>query len=134
MTAVATMARAKYRAEPTAMCTFESTPQRTVITAVSAHNARAPVPKPPSAWMTAALRVVWPVSNSSQRPLSSSPRSRRVLVSSPHTAPRSISVIEILNTVKPATVWRSGAGPNRALVALFEPYVAARASRWAWVL
>ena len=68
-----------------------------------------------------ALRVVWPASNSSQRPLSSSPRSKRVLVSSPQTAPRTIRVIEILNTVKPATVCRSGAGPNRALVALFEP-------------
>ncbi len=76
----------------------------------------------------------WPASSSSQRPLSSSPRSSLVLVSSPHTAPSSISVMEILKTVKPATVWSCGAGPNRALVAWFEPKAAASASRWAGVL
>ena len=29
--------------------------------------------------------------------------------------------MEILKTVNPATVWSCGAGPNRALVALFVP-------------
>ena len=57
----------------------------------------------------------------SHRPSSSSPRSNFVLRSSPQTAPRIMSVMEILKTVKPATVWSCGAGPNRALVALFEP-------------
>ena len=42
--------------------------------------------------------------------------------------------MEILKTVKPATVCSCGAGPNRALVALFDPYAAASASRAAWVL
>ncbi len=121
MTAVATMARAKYSAGPAAMFTFESSPVRTVMTAVSAHSARTPAPRPPSAWAAAPRRVVWPASRSSQRPLSSSPRSSLVLVSSPHTAPRTIRVIEILKTVKPATVWSLGAGPNRALVALLDP-------------
>ena len=49
-----------------------------------------------------------------------------MLVSSPHTAPRIISVMEILKTVNPATVWSCGAGPKSALVALFEPYAAAK--------
>jgi hypothetical protein len=116
------------------MPTFESRPTTTVITAASAQRAKTPAPKPLSAWTAASLRVVWPVSNSSHRPLSSSPRSRRVLVSRPQMAPRIMSVMEILNAVKPATVCRSGAGPNRALVALLEPKAAARASRCAWVL
>ena len=103
-------------------------------TAVIAHSTRTPVPNPQSAWPAAPRRVVRPESSSSHRPRSSSPRNRRVLVSNPQTAPRIIRVIEILNTVKPATVWRSGAGPNRALVALLAPYALARASRWAWVL
>jgi hypothetical protein len=134
MTAVATMDRAKNRATPAAMPTFESRPQTAVSTAVRAQSVTTPAPKPPSAWAVAPLRVVRPASNSSQRPLSSSPLTRRVLVSSPHTAPSTISVIDILNAVKPATVWRSGAGPNRAIAALFEPYAAASAFRWAWVL
>ena len=101
--------------------------------AVSAHSAHAPAPSPASAWAVARRRVVWPASSSSQRPSSSSPRSSRVEVSSPQTAPRSSSVIQILKAVKPATVCSCGAGPNRALVALFAPYAAASASRAAWV-
>ena len=57
-----------------------------------------------------------------------------MLVSSPQTAPRIISVMETLYTVKPVTVWSSGAGPNSAVVALFDPNAAARRSRCAWVL
>jgi len=37
--------------------------------------------------------------------------------------------MEILKTVKPATVWSCGAGPNKALVALSGPKAAASASR-----
>ncbi len=57
-----------------------------------------------------------------------------MLVRIPHTAPMMLSVMEILKTVKPATVWSCGAGPKSALVALFEPNAAANASRWATVL
>ena len=73
--------------------------------AVTTHRTAAPAPSPAIAFAVAPRRVVWPVSRRSQRPLSSSPRSSLVLVSSPHTAPRIMSVMEILKTVKPPTVW-----------------------------
>jgi hypothetical protein len=73
------------------------------------------------AWAPPRRRVVRPVRRRSQRPASSSPRSNLVLVSGPHTAPRSMSVMEILKAVKPPTVWSWGAGPKSALIALFEP-------------
>jgi len=88
---------------------------------VRAHSTPAPAASPASARAAARRRVVWPASSSSQRPPSSSPRSSLVDVSSPQTAPKSMSVIEILNAVKPATVCSCGAGPNSALVALFAP-------------
>ncbi len=91
------------------------------MTAVTYHSVTAPAPSPPRACAVAPRRVVRPVSSSSQRPLSSSPRSSLVLVRRPHTAPRIIRVMEILKTVKPPTVWSCGAGPNSALVALLVP-------------
>ena len=75
---------------------------------------RSPGPSRPAGWFGQQRRR-------SQRPLSSSPRSSLVLVSSPHTAPRIISVMEILKTVNPLTVWSCGAGPKRALIALLVP-------------
>ena len=121
MTAVATMASAKYSAGPGAMPTLESWPATTVMTAVTAHSTKTPAPRPPSAWAAAPRRVVCPASSSSQRPLSSSPRSSLVLVSRPQTAPRMIRVMEILKAVNPATVCSCGAGPNRAVIALSDP-------------
>ena len=103
------------------MSTLELRPESTVMTAVTAHSIRRPAPRPASACVAAPLRVVCPDSKRSHRPSSSSPRNNFVLRSSPHTAPRIMSVMEILKTVKPATVWSCGAGPKRALVALFEP-------------
>ena len=104
-----------------------------VMPAVTAHSTRAPLLSAHSACAAARLRVVWPASSRSHRWLSSSPRSNRVLVSRPHTAPRTISVIETLKTVKPATVSSRGAGPKSALVALFAPYAEASAFRSAVV-
>ena len=85
------------------------------------HSVRTPTPKPAMASAVARRRVVRPTRRRSHRPESSSPRSSRVLVRSPHDAPRTISVMEILKTVKPPTVWSWAAGPNSALTALFEP-------------
>ena len=68
-----------------------------------------------------ARRVVWPASSRSQRPASSSPRSNLVPVSSPQTRPRTMSVMAILKTVKPRRSGGVGAGPKRALIALFDP-------------
>ena len=121
MTAVATMARAKYKEEPTVIRMFELRPDRTVMTVVVIHSVTAPTPSPPIARAVARRRVVRPARRRSQRPESSSPRSNRVLVRSPHTAPRIMSVMEILKAVKPPTVWSWGAGPKSALIALFDP-------------
>ncbi len=76
---------------------------------------------PTIAWTVEPRRVVWPQRRRSHRPLSSSARRRRVLVSNPHTAPRIVSVMPILNTVNPLTVCSCGAGPKRALIALLPP-------------
>ena len=89
--------------------------------AVTAHKVTSPPPRPAIVWAVAPRRVVWPQSRRSHRPLSSSPRSSLVLVSRPHTAPRTMSVMEILKTVKPLTVWSWGAGPKRAVIALLVP-------------
>ena len=133
MTALATRARAKYRAAPNPMLTLEEVPMRTATTAVMAQTVATPAARPPSASPAARRRVVCPESRTSQRPVSSSPRSNRVLVSNPHTAPASINVIEVLNTVKPAAVSNRGAGPKRALEAWLDPNVAASRSRSACV-
>ena len=103
------------------MFTLEARPERTVMIAVTAHSVKAPAPRPARAWSWHLAGWSGRVSRRSQRPLSSSPRSSLVLVSSPHTAPRIMRVMEILKTVKPLTVWSWGAGPKRALIALFEP-------------
>ena len=66
-------------------------------------------------------RVVCPREQELPSPTVFFPRNSLVEVSRPQTAPRTIRVIETLSTVKPATVWSCGAGPNRALVALFDP-------------
>ena len=116
------------------MSTFEYRPAATVNTVVMAHKVAAPMARPPSAWPLAPRLVVCPLSNSSHRPASSSPRSSRVEVSRPQMAPRTIKVMEALNTVKPATVCSWGAGPNNALPALFDPNAAARCSRSVRVL
>ncbi len=47
-------------------------------------------------------------------------------MSSPQTAPMIIRVMEVFNTVNPATVCSRGAGPKRAVLALLAPKVAAR--------
>ena len=105
-----------------------------VIKAVIAHIVSTPAASPASAWAAAPFRVVCPESSSSHRPASSSPRSKRVLVSRPHTAPRTMSVIEVLNTVKPATVWSWRAGPKSARLALFRAKAFAKCCRSAGVL
>ncbi len=134
MTALDTRANAKNKAGPTAISTLEECAVTAVIRAVTAHKVAAPAASPLIAWAVAPLRVVWPVSKSSQRADSSSPRRSRVLVNSPQTAPRIISVMDTLNTVKPATVWSRVAGPNSALVALLDPNAASRCCRWVCVL
>ena len=104
------------------------------MSAVSAHSVATPAPSPITAWPVAPRRVVCPMTNRSQRPVSSSPRSSRVPVRRPQTDPTIIRVMETLNTVNPPTVWRSGAGPNNAVVALLAPKAVARPSRSAGVL
>jgi hypothetical protein len=89
--------------------------------AVIAQRVTKPAPRPAIPWAVAPRRVVWPQRRRSHLPLSSSPRSNRVLVSSPQMAPRIMSVMETLKTVKPVTVWSWGAGPNRPLTALLVP-------------
>ena len=73
------------------------------------------------AWAVARRRVVCPATSRSHRPRSSSPRRSRVLVSSPHTAPRIMRVMETLKSVNPVTVWRAGVGPKRVLIAWLAP-------------
>ena len=104
------------------------------MTAVTTQSTSAPAPSPASACAVARRRVVWPDSNRSQRPASSSPRRSLELVSNPQTAPMIITVMETLNTVKPPTVCSCGAGPKSASVDLLFPNAAASRSRWAWVL
>ena len=82
----------------------ESRPDKAVMMAVVTQRVRAPTPRPAMAWAAARRGVVGPPSRRAQRPTSSSPRSSRVLVRSPHTAPRTMSAIEILKAVKPPTV------------------------------
>jgi len=99
----------------------EPCPDKAVMMAVVIHRVSAPTARPPTAWAAARRRVVRPSRRRSQRPESSSPRSNLVLVRSPHNAPRTMSVMEILKAVKPPTVWSCGAGPKSALIALFDP-------------
>ena len=128
MSAVATRARAKYIDAPASKRTRWERPVATTSSAVTTHSAPTPAPRPTTAWAADRARVVPPASSSSQRPASSSPRTRRVLVASPHTAPSSVQAICTLKTVKPATVWSWWAGPKSALVALEFPKAASRRS------
>ncbi len=121
MAAVATMARAKYSEESTLTRIVGLRPDKTVMMAVVNQRVTAPMARPAMAWAAARRRVVRPASRRSQRAESSSPRSNRVLVRRPQTAPRTMSVMEILKAVKPPTVWSCGAGPKSALIALFDP-------------
>ena len=126
ITALATSATPKYAAAPTPICTLDDRPTTAVISVARTHNTLTPTRRPTSAWETALRRVAAPLRRSSQRPVSSSPRSSRVLVRSPHTAPTTMRVIETMNAVKPAKVCSCGAGPNKALAAWFDPNEAAK--------
>ena len=133
MTALATRATAKNRPGPGLISMRADCPVTTMMRAVTAHRVATPPARPANAWTAAPRRVVAPVSRSSHRPESSSPRRSLVLVNRPHTAPRMLNVMKVLKTVNPATVWSCGAGPNSALVALFDPNAAASRSLAAWV-
>ena len=83
----------------------------------------------PVAWR----RVVRPASSSSHRPASSSPRNRRVAVSSPQTAPRMISRPRHSQATSPPAVSSRRAGPNIAAKAALWPKACADFSREAAV-
>jgi hypothetical protein len=134
MSAPDTRAAAKNRPAPGWIATRDDRPATTMIAAVITHSTTTPATRPHRAWAVARPRVVAPVSRSSHRPASSSPRSDRVPDSRPHTAPRMLRVRNVLRTVNPAFVCSIGAGPKRAMMARFDPKAVARASRWARVL
>jgi hypothetical protein len=126
---LATMARAKKREEPAAKPTLEDWPITATKIEVTANRVHRPTPRPTKAWLAARDRVVDPESTSSQRPASSSPRSRRVAVSRPHAPPTRATVIGVFQTVKPATVSSARPGPTRAAAAELVPKVSANRTR-----
>ncbi len=122
MTAVATMARAKYSEEPTAIPMFELRPDKNCDDGGCHPQDDGSHPKP--ADRQGGARAAVSSGPPEGGPIGRSPP-RHGATSCwsgvPHTAPRTMSVMEILKTVKPPTVWSWGAGPKSALIALFDP-------------
>ena len=100
-------------------------PSPTAKIAVIAKSTARPQHEPMTTWRVALPRVVWPASNNSHRPASSSPRRSFVASNSPQIAPRTLKMPMHFHSVKPPTFWSSFAGPNKTLVPALDPKVAA---------
>ncbi len=92
----------------------------TIVAVTQSCRSRQPL-SPITACAAARRRVVWPATRNSHRPASSSPRKKRVLMRSPHTAPMSITSPTARHAVNPATVSMCRAGPSRAWMPAFAP-------------
>ena len=91
------------------------------MTAVTAHSATTPAPRPASAWAVAPRRVVWPARSRSQRPAVLLAAQQPGAGEEPPHGAEDHERHGDLEDGEAGDGLELGAGPNSALIALFEP-------------